>query len=85
MGPWKDLLCVGCGLEKENITNFVTFESYGKMSYYDNLSDIYSSNPFVQSEIAQKSKKRFRDERILDADKAGQDSTTPGFIAPFVC
>ena len=45
-----------------------------------------SSNSFIQSEIAQKVKKRLEiSERVLEADEAGQDSTTPGSIAPLVC
>ena len=79
-------MCVGCGIEDENITHFVTCESYEETSHCYNLNDMYSSNAFIQSEIAQKVKKRLKiRERILEADKAGQDSTTPGSIAPFVC
>ena len=86
--PWKytDLLCVGCGLEDETITHFVTCEAYGETSHCDNLQEMYNSNAFVQSEIAHKVKKRLEiRERIIEADEAGQDSTTPGSVAPLIC
>ena len=85
--PWKykDLWCVGCGTEQEDMSHFVICKSYGESTQYENWKDIFTSDVNLQNQIAQNVRQRLEMRAtILEADEAGQDST-PGSNAPFVC
>ena len=67
---YRDLSCVMCQLEDENMNHFMSCKSYGKVPFEMNWTEIFESNPDDQNIIAVEIRRRYSI-RKLKIDEVG--------------